>query len=374
MRTSEKRLEKFWRAVLRRDGRMNDKFVYAVRSTGVYCLPSCPSRRPRRSRVEFFPSATEARELGFRPCRRCWALQAAFKARLRAVGGLCRALEQETAPRLPAETIQTIAAQFGVSAGRLRQTFGQLTGVTPRGYLDQVRLRRFKKRVREEDVTTAMYESGYGSSSRLYESSNQRLGMTPATYSRGGRGMRIGYTISPSPMGRILVAATERGVCAVYLGHADAELLARLGREYPQAHIARDAKKVSRWVRQIVRHLAGRSPELNLPLDIQGTLFQRKVWDALRRIPYGETRTYTDIARQLGQAEARRAVARACATNPVSLVIPCHRVVRSDGALGGYGGGGVKRKGALLDAERHCVKNRSAASVRASRRPINPVV
>jgi AraC family transcriptional regulator of adaptative response/methylated-DNA-[protein]-cysteine methyltransferase len=265
-------------------------------------------------------------------------------------------LNDELDPQRAPAAIRMLAARFRMSAGRLRQTFRRLTGVSAGSYLDQARLQRFKTQVQKEDVTTAMHESGYGSSSRLYERSNQLLGMTPATYGRGGRGMEIGYTISPSPVGHILVAGTERGVCAVYLGHADNELLACLKREYPQAHIVRESRKVSGWVRQIVRHLGGHDPALDLPLDIQGTLFQRRVWNALRQIPYGETRTYTEIARQLGQAQARRAVARACATNPVSLVVPCHRVIRSDGGLGGYGGGGVTRKKELLDAERRRAK------------------
>jgi AraC family transcriptional regulator of adaptative response/methylated-DNA-[protein]-cysteine methyltransferase len=231
-------------------------------------------------------------------------------------------------------------------------------GITPRGYADQARWHRLKSRLRKGDnVTTAMYESGYGSPSRLYERTNQQLGMPPAVYGRGGRGMQIRYTIAVSPIGRVLVAGTERGVSAVYLGRSDAELVATLRREYPEAQISRHPASVAHWVRQIVRHLAGRHPELDLPLDIQGTAFQRRVWQALQQIPYGETRSYTDVARRLGKPQARRAVARACATNPVSLVIPCHRVIRDDGKLGGYGGG-IARKQALLEAERRAAKKR----------------
>ncbi len=174
--------------------------------------------------------------------------------------------------------------------------------------------------------------------------------MTPAAYGRGGRGMEIHYTITPTAIGRVLVAGTGRGICAVYLGRSDARLIAALRKEYPSAKIQPDVAKASKWVRQIVRHLSGANPRLDLPLDIQGTAFQRRVWDALRRIPYGETRSYTEIARQLGRPEARRAVARACASNPVCLVIPCHRVIRSDGTLGGYGGG-IENKRKLLEQE-----------------------
>jgi AraC family transcriptional regulator of adaptative response/methylated-DNA-[protein]-cysteine methyltransferase len=335
---------------------MDGDFVYAVRSTGVYCRPSCPARKPQRKHVTFFFTTGEARRHGFRACRRCWVQERARAADAALVTRLCRVLGREDSQRERRDAVGRFAAAAGISPQRLGQVFRRLMGVTPGGYADQSRLSRLKHRLRkEEDVTTAMYDSGYGSSSRLYERSNRQLGMTPATYGRGGRGMQIRYTISPSPIGRILVAGTERGVSAVYLGHKDAELTATLRQEYPEAQISRDPESVSRWVRQIIRHLAGRHPQLDLPLDIQGTAFQRRVWDALRQIPYGQTRSYTDVARQLGQPNARRAVARACATNPVCLVIPCHRVIRGDGGLGGYGGG-IENKKALLATETRAAK------------------
>jgi AraC family transcriptional regulator of adaptative response/methylated-DNA-[protein]-cysteine methyltransferase len=331
---------------------MDGAFVYAVRSTGVYCRPSCPARRPKRRQVVFFRAAQEARRQGFRPCRRCWPQAVARAAEAAAIGRLCRAIEEKHARREPLEPLAQFAAQAGISAGRLQRAFRRLMGITPRGYAEQLRLRGLKHRLRrEKDVTTAMYEAGYDSSSRLYERSNHQLGMTPATYGRGGRGMVIRYTVAPSPIGPVLVAGTDRGLAAVYLGRGSAELIAVLRREYPEAQINRNPAGVSNWVRQIVLHLAGRQPQLDLPLDIQGTAFQRRVWEALRRIPYGQTCSYTDVARQLGRPQARRAVARACATNPVSLVIPCHRVIRGDGGLGGYGGG-IARKKALLENEK----------------------
>jgi AraC family transcriptional regulator of adaptative response/methylated-DNA-[protein]-cysteine methyltransferase len=349
---------------------MDGVFVYAVRSTGIYCRPSCPSRRPRSKQVVFFRTAREAQEHGFRACRRCWAQQTARAAESALVSRLCRALERQEAPAERDATVRSLAASAEISPDRLRRAFRQRMDVTPNRYADQFRWRRLKQRLRkEENVTTALYESGYGSSSRLYERSNHQLGMTPATYGHGGRGMEIRYTISPSPIGHILVAGTDRGLSAVYLGRSDAELAATLHREYPEARITRNPERVSRWVRQIVQHLAGRHPQLDLPLDIQGTAFQRRVWDALRQIPYGQTRSYTDVARQLGQPKARRAVARACATNPVSLVIPCHRVIRGDGGLGGYGGG-VDRKRALLETEKRAAattKNQSTAPARRRR-------
>ena len=360
MAMSRSNLQRLWRAVTSRDARLDGTFVYAVRSTGVYCRPSCPARRPRRGQVVFFRVAQEAQREGFRPCLRCWPQEAARAAESAVLGRVCRALEEDTAEKIgetdekhrPIESITKLAEEVGISPERLRRAFRRRMGITPRGYADQVRLRRLRNRLRKEkDVTTAMYEAGYGSPSRLYERSNHQLGMTPATYGHGGRGMEIRYTVAPSPIGRILVAGTTRGVSAVYMGRSDAELASVLRREYPEAQISRNPTRVSRWVRQIVRHLAGRQPQLDLPLDIQGTAFQRRVWESLRRIPYGETRSYTDVARRLGRPQARRAVARACATNPVSLVIPCHRVIRGDGGLGGYGGG-IARKQALLEAEK----------------------
>lgn len=248
-------------------------------------------------------------------------------------------------------TLAALAAQAGTGPLRLQRTFRRLMGITPRQYADARRLGFLKKRLQEgKDVTTSLYEAGYGSSSRLYERSDAQLGMTPATYRRGGGGMRISYTIVDCPLGRLLVAATARGVSAVYLGNSDRPLETALRREYPHAEIARDTNGFSTWVRALLRHLEGRDPHLDLPVDVQATAFQRRVWEALRAIPYGSTRSYSQIARTLGRPTATRAVARACATNPVSVVVPCHRVVREDGGLGGYRWG-LRRKRALLEQE-----------------------
>jgi AraC family transcriptional regulator of adaptative response/methylated-DNA-[protein]-cysteine methyltransferase len=255
---------------------------------------------------------------------------------------------------------------MGVSPGHLQRTFKRLMGITPRQYADARRLDKLKGRLRAgHNVTRALYEAGYGSSSRLYEQAAAQLGMTPATYRRGGRGMKIGYTIVKGRLGRLLVAATERGICMVSLGDAAAQLAAALRREYPNATIHREASGVAPWAKTILKHLRGNQPRLNLPLDVEATAFQRRVWEELRRIPYGSTRSYKDVARAIGQPRAVRAVARACATNPVSLVIPCHRVVRSDGALGGYRWG-LERKQALLATEtRKRLRPASAAAHRS---------
>lgn len=250
-------------------------------------------------------------------------------------------------------TLTQLSSTVGLSPHHLQRTFKRVVGVTPRQYQDARRLDGFKARLRQgQDVTRALYEAGYGSSSRLYERAPSRLGMTPATYRRGGRGMQIAYTTVRSPLGRLLVARTERGVCAVSLGDSEGTLEAALRREYPQADVRRDRNGLSQWVRALLRYLDGRQPRLDLPLDVRGTAFQCRVWEELRRIPYGSTRSYGEIARAVGKPGAARAVGNACARNPVPLVIPCHRAIRGNGDLGGYALG-LKRKRALLDKEQH---------------------
>jgi AraC family transcriptional regulator of adaptative response/methylated-DNA-[protein]-cysteine methyltransferase len=238
-------------------------------------------------------------------------------------------------------------------------------GITPRQYADAQRMRRLKSRLRKgDDVTTALYDAGFGSSSRLYERAPSHLGMTPATYRQGGAGMRIHYIIVGSPLGRLLVGATERGISALYLGESDARLKAALLNEYPRAEILRDRNGLEGWVEKILAHLRGKEPQLDLPTDVQATAFQRRVWEELRKIPYGATRTYSEVARAIGRPKASRAVAQACATNPVSVVVPCHRVVREDGNLAGYRWG-LDRKRALLERESADVGTKSVAARRA---------
>jgi AraC family transcriptional regulator, regulatory protein of adaptative response / methylated-DNA-[protein]-cysteine methyltransferase len=260
----------------------------------------------------------------------------------------CRLIEQDSVEPI---RIATVAHQLHVSPFRLQRVFRRHMGISPSAYVQSVRLRRLKTKLREgKDVTSAMYEAGYGSSSRLYERSNNNLGMTPATYGRGGQGMQIGYSTAFSPIGRILVAGTKKGVSAIYLGDSEERLESELRREYPAATIFRNPAHVSQWVRQLVSHLCGRQPNLDLPLDVKATAFQCKVWQALKQIPSGSTRSYSELARAIGLPNGQRAVARACATNPAAILIPCHRVVREDGGLGGYRWG-IKRKHALLASE-----------------------
>ena len=338
----------FWQAVASRDARYDGAFVYAVRSTGIYCRPSCPSRRPQRERVVFFGAPEAAEREGFRPCRRCDPRGIPGAAESRLIRQACKLMEEDWDDPL---RMASVARRLGISPFRLQRTFRRITGISPTAYAQSIRLRRLKTKLREgNDVTSALYEAGYGSSSRLYEKSNGHLGMTPATYGRGGLGMEIGYTTAPTPLGRVLVAGTARGVSAIYVGDSEERLESELRREYPAAKISRDSEQVSRWVRQVVRHLSGEQPELDLPLDVKATAFQRRVWEALRQIPRGSTRSYSELARTIGLPKGQRAVARACATNPAAILIPCHRVVREDGGLGGYRWG-IKRKQALLAGE-----------------------
>jgi AraC family transcriptional regulator of adaptative response/methylated-DNA-[protein]-cysteine methyltransferase len=353
-----------WAAVLERDARQDGRFVYAVASTGVYCRPSCPSRRPRRENVAFFAAAEEAERAGYRACRRCAPKSAAAPAE-QTVRQACAYLEAHLDAGIDRPvTLATLGREVGMSPFHLQRLFKRVTGVSPKEYVSARRVERLKSRLQQGDgVADATYEAGYGSGSRVYEQADAELGMTPATYKRGGLGMQIRYGTTASPLGRLLVAVSERGVCAVTLGDSDAELEAALRNEYPRARIEPGAaagpaagdSRLEEWLGAVVRHLEGSQPSLALPLDVQATAFQRRVWQALQEIPYGATRSYGEIAASLGQPQASRAVAQACATNRVALVVPCHRVVRGDFAATGEAGGyrwGAERKQRLLERER----------------------
>jgi AraC family transcriptional regulator of adaptative response/methylated-DNA-[protein]-cysteine methyltransferase len=350
----------FWQAVQTRDRAADGTFVYAVRSTGIYCRPSCPSRKPKREQVSFFPLAEAAEQQGFRACLRCHPRSLRPRdPRIDAVARVCHEIDIHILADIGGATekpvtLASLGARARMSTHQLERAFRAVMGITPRQYTDALRMRLVKSRLKKGDnVTTALYDAGFGSSSRLYERAPSHLGMTPATYRQGGAGMRIHYTIASSPLGRLLVGATDRGISALYLGESDQLLEAALHKEYPRAEIQREdhgAQELQGWVEKILAHLRGREPHLDLPTDVQATAFQRRVWEELRRIPYGSTRTYTQVARAIGRPTAIRAVARACATNPVSVVVPCHRVVRKDGNLAGYRWG-LNRKQSLLAQE-----------------------
>ena len=390
-----------WEAVQQRDRRFAARFVYAVSSTGIYCRPTCPSRRPHPANVRFFDRAGDARQAGYRPCRRCQP-DAPDDGSLRAtlVQTICVYIEQRcgngnaatapanangngaTAPangnpadggdgetaagRLP--TLAELSRFAAVSPSHLQRVFRQETGLTPRQYAQARRLENFKSLVRQGNgggVSAAALDAGFGAASRLYEKAGEQLGMTPGRYRNGGAGVTIRYVVADSPLGCLLVAATGRGVCAVKLGDAPAPLVAELQAEFPAANLVAETAVsgdgpaaanaahgggLALWVAALLEYLGGRRSDLDLPLDVQATLFQRQVWQLLQAIPYGETRTYRQLAQALGREQHSRAVGQACAANPVSLIVPCHRAVRTGGGLAGFRWG-LHRKAALQEME-----------------------
>jgi AraC family transcriptional regulator of adaptative response/methylated-DNA-[protein]-cysteine methyltransferase len=336
-----------WQAVLARARHADGLFVYGVKSTGVYCRPSCASRRPGRDRVTFFETPLGAEKAGYRACRRCRPHLAASDSWLEKIRTACVYLASVDGH----VSLTSLADRLGGSPYHLQRNFKRIVGVTPREYAEACRLRKVKSRLREGGaITEALFDAGYGSTSRFYERAAPKLGMSPSSYRRGGKGMEIRYAVVASPLGRLLVAATTKGVCAIAIGASDADLERALADEYPSANRVKDERAAARWSAAIVAHVAGRRPRLDLPLDVQATAFQWQVWQALGAIPRGETRTYTEVAAAIGRPRAVRAVARACATNPVAIAIPCHRVVPAAGGVGGYRWG-VARKKQLLDRE-----------------------
>jgi len=340
-----------WRVVQDRDASFDGRFFYAVRTTGVYCRPSCASRRPLRKNVVFFASPDSAEQAGFRPCRRCNPRADRSDAAIARAVERARAFLDENADR--AVSMAELAERIGLSASHLQRSFKRLVGLTPRRYQTNRRMESFKSRLRGgATVSRATYDAGFGSSSRVYERAATSLGMTPAAYRRGGAGVRIRYTIADAPVGRVLVATTERGVCAVELGASDADVERGLRADFPNATIERDDEARETWVRAVLDRVRepGHGSMHRIPLDFAGTEFQRRVWDALRAIPAGETRSYAEVAAAIGEPKASRAVAQACASNRLAVVVPCHRVIRGDGEISGYKWG-VERKRRLLSAE-----------------------
>jgi AraC family transcriptional regulator, regulatory protein of adaptative response / methylated-DNA-[protein]-cysteine methyltransferase len=337
-----------WALVQARDRSADGHFYYAVTSTGVFCRPSCPSRRPHRDHVRFFETTALAREAGFRPCRRCRPTETAAGPLDAAIRRVATYLEGHADQPIQ---LRDLAALAQVSPSHLHRQFKRALGVSPREYQAACRAKRFRQELRAgRDIAGAIYEAGYGSPSRVYESVPTGRGLSPRVYRRGGEGQRIGYAIVSCPLGRLLVAGTDKGICAVKLGDRDVDLERDLGREFPSATLDRDAVVQREWVEGVVHRLNGASAP-HLPLDVRGTAFQWRVWRALERIPRGETQSYSDIARAIGRPASVRAVARACASNPVAIVVPCHRVVAKDGGLAGYRWG-TERKKRLLEGER----------------------
>lgn len=337
----------FWRAVRTNDARFDGTFYLGVKTTGIYCRPSCRARTPKRENVAFFPTIEQAEAFGLRACLRCKPKEInGVDPKIAIVLRVCEMLDSEDL-----FSLEMLASEVGLSASHLQRSFKEIIGISPKKYAEARRMEKFKDHLRSgRDVTTAMYDAGFGSSSRLYEKASKELGMTPSKYKKGGKGVEISYTITDCELGRILVARTINGLCNIAFADDDSTLLENLEKEYPNAELTKDAAVLKGFVDEILKHLAGKKKRLDLPLDIQATAFQMRVWELLRKIPYGETVTYTQIAEQLGDKKKVRAVARACASNRVAVVIPCHRVVGKDGKLSGYRWG-VERKSKLLKSE-----------------------
>jgi AraC family transcriptional regulator of adaptative response/methylated-DNA-[protein]-cysteine methyltransferase len=337
-----------WEAVLARDGASDGKFVFAVSSTGVYCRPSCPSKRPRRENVSFFRHAREAESAGFRACLRCRPTSLAGNPRQELIKAVCRYIEQHLDEPI---TLSQLGAQFRQSPYHLQRTFKSVLGITPKEYANSCRMRDFRLKLKAgQSVTRAMHEAGYSSTSRLYSRTTSELGMEPAKYRRGAIAAPIRYTCADSPLGRILIASTGKGICSIKFADSDEELEQGFKQEFPFAVRRRDDAGLADLTQKLMRHMNGLEIATALPLDIQATAFQRRVWTYLQSIGFGETRSYSAVAKAIRRPSAVRAVAHACASNPVAIAIPCHRVVRSNGDLAGYRWG-LERKKALLEIE-----------------------
>ena len=339
-----------WRydAVQTRNRAFDGIFYFGVRTTGIFCRPSCSSRTPRPENVSYFATPNDAKAAGFRACLRCkpssdYRVDKNAKIVAHALD-LLKSVDSEIA------TIDELSSNLNISASQLQRIFKAVLGLTPKEVMDMMRIENFKENVKASDVTTSLYDSGFGSSRSLYEKAAQHMGMTPAVYKKGGKGMKINYTIVDSPLGKLMVAATERGICAVSFGDDEQTLRNELSAEFFASEIEDDGAGLKDAVNAILKSLDGEKTILTLPLDLRASAFQMRVWSELRKIPYGETRSYKEIAEAVGNPNAVRAVARACATNPVALVNPCHRVIGSNGKLSGYRWG-IERKAQLLKKE-----------------------
>jgi AraC family transcriptional regulator of adaptative response/methylated-DNA-[protein]-cysteine methyltransferase len=344
--------ERCWQAMQHKDA-SQDNFFFGVVTTGVYCRPSCPARLPLRKNVRFYETTAAAERDGLRPCLRCRPLESVKDSKADRMRSICRYIESHSDDPLK---LNELAGRAGLSPFYFQRSFKAVVGLTPKQFLEAARLKKLKESLRSsKNVTDAVYDAGFGSSSRVYERADTRLGMTPDEYRRGGKGIVITHVTIDSPLGPLMMGATDRGLCFLQFGETAEELLGSLGREYPQARLEIMKRpytpEFKKWTDALTRHLYGGQPHLDLPVDIRATAFQMRVWRYLQSIPYGEVQSYSEVAAGIGQPTAVRAVARACASNKVALVIPCHRVIRGTGELGGYRWG-LDRKRVLIDQER----------------------
>jgi AraC family transcriptional regulator of adaptative response/methylated-DNA-[protein]-cysteine methyltransferase len=344
-----------WDAVLQRNAERDGQFYFGVVTTGVYCRPSCPAKQPLRKNVRFYESPGDAERDGLRPCLRCKPLAGrADEAIVEKIREVC-AYIQEHCESGDGITLETLAENAGWSPFHLHRTFKAVLGITPKQLLDACRVSALKTKLRKGGtVTAAVYDAGFGSSSRVYENVDKNLGMTPAQYKDGGKDVGISYAYAKTSLGLLLAAATDRGLCFVQFGDSVDELMKALKSEYPQAKIAEGnagRQEMDAWMKSLTDYLQGQPVALDLPIDVKASVFQLKVWRYLQTIPRGEVRTYSEVAKAIGDPGASRAVGTACGANKVALVIPCHRVIRGDKGLGGYRWG-MERKTALLEAEK----------------------
>jgi AraC family transcriptional regulator, regulatory protein of adaptative response / methylated-DNA-[protein]-cysteine methyltransferase len=346
---------KSWQAVLSRDNTQDGKFLYGVMTTGVFCRPGCASRAPLRKNVRFYKTAEEAEADGLRPCLRCKPSRGKSDARMDRIAEMRKFIRNHLENHALLK-LEALSRHFGLSPFHLQRTFKAAVGMTPKKYVEELRVQTFKEDLRSgTTVTNAVYDAGFGSSSRVYERVDTKLGMTPKQYRGGGKGVEISYAAVDTPLGLIMIGATDRGLCFLEFGRHESELLDSLHHEYPAAHIGPLSKPYSeqylKWVEALSSYLEGEKALGKLPVSLHGTAFQVKVWNYLQTIPDGSVQSYSEVAEAIGHPKATRAVASACAANRIALVVPCHRVIRGDGGLGGYRWG-LDRKRALLDTER----------------------
>ncbi|EKN3600587.1 bifunctional DNA-binding transcriptional regulator/O6-methylguanine-DNA methyltransferase Ada [Yersinia enterocolitica] len=344
-----------WVAIVNRDKTADGQFVYAVKTTGVYCRPSCSSRQAKVENIEFYADNDAAERAGYRPCKRCRPTQLSqAQQHAEKISQACRLIEQAETPF----TLDALATELNLSAFHFHRLFKSITGLTPKAYASATRSARIRQQLVEKgSVTDAIFEAGYNSNGRFYEQSNQLLGMTPTRYRQGGRDTALHFAVGESSLGAILMAKSELGICAILLGDDPALLVQQLQDKFPQAELIGGDAEFEQWFAQVVGLVEAPQLGLDLPLDIRGTAFQQRVWQALREIPAGDTASYADIAAKIGAPKAVRAVAGACAANMLAVAIPCHRVIRQDGALSGYRWG-IERKKRLLEKEQQEAETR----------------